>query len=55
MLLILFLHNINLIFKNIFEIKDILYDLRDNNIVYQQNVNKILHMKKHFKYYSTHI
>ncbi len=35
--------------------KDIIYDLRDSNILCQSTFNKITYGKKTFSYYGTHI
>ncbi len=50
------LNNLNPNFMNkIFQVKDIIYDLRDSNMLCQPKVNKITYGKKTFSYYGTHI
>ncbi len=50
------LNNLTPNFMNkLFQVKDITYDLRDSNILYQPRFNKITYDKKPFSYYGTHI
>ncbi len=41
--------------NQMFEIKNISYDLRDSNILFQTNRSKITYGKNTFKYYGAHI
>ncbi len=41
--------------NNMFQVKNITYDLRDSNILCQPKFNKIIYGKKTFSYYGTHI
>ncbi len=50
------LNNLNPNFINkMFQVKDITYDLRDSNILFQPKFNKITYEKNTFSYYGTHI
>ena len=50
------LHDLNPVFmKDMFEVKEISYDLRDRNILHQPKFQKITYGKMTFKYYGSHI
>ncbi len=50
------LNNLNPNFMNeMFQVKDITYDLRNSNILCQLNFSKITYGKQTFSYYGTHI
>jgi hypothetical protein len=50
------LHNLNPSFMNeMFEMKNLTYDLRDSNILFQPKFKKITYGKNTFKYYGAHI
>ena len=50
------LHNLNPSFMNeMFEMKNLTYDLRDSHILFQPKFKKITYGKNTFKYYGAHI
>ncbi len=50
------LHDLNPNFmKDMFNIKELKYSLRDSNIIYQPKFEKVTYRKNTFKYYGAHI
>ncbi len=50
------LHDLNPNFtKEMFNIKELKYSLRDSNIIYQPKFEKVTYGKNTFKYYGAHI
>ncbi len=50
------LNNLNPIFmKEIFNVKETSYNLRDSSLMYLPSFNKIMYVKNTFKYYGFHL